>query len=36
MTGGTVILSDEEKIAWLRLTRSETVGAITFDNRILK
>lgn len=33
MTGGTP-LSPDEKIAWLRLTRSDTVGAITFHRLI--
>lgn len=35
MTGGNV-LSTEEKIAWLRLTRTETIGAITFHNLLKK
>lgn len=35
MSGGN-ILSTEEKIAWLRLTRTETVGAITFHNLLKK
>ena len=36
MTGGTSSLSAEEKIAWVRLTRTETVGAITFHRLVAK
>ncbi len=34
MTGGIVTLTPQEKVAWLRLTRTETVGAITFHTLI--
>lgn len=34
--GGAQTLSTAEKTAWLRLTRSETVGAITFHRLIAK
>jgi DNA processing protein len=36
MTGGSSSLSAEEKIAWVRLTRTETIGAITFHRLLAK
>lgn len=36
MTEAALSLANDEKVDWLRLTRSETVGAITFHNLLRK